>query len=145
VEQFRGRWLGLEPPDQTMLPDRSRPEGLNARLGIDAIAGRRVWDVESTFEVRLGPLDLDGFRSRMPGTPRLAALGELLRLYAGPQYDIHVRLILAARSVPRARLGGDPANSAASRLGWTTWLNTAASSDNRADAAFIVSDGIPAA
>jgi len=145
VEQFRGRWLGLEPPDQTMLPDRSRPEGLNARLGIDAIAGRRVWDVESTFEVRLGPLDLDGFRSRMPGTPRLAALGELLRLYAGPQYDIHVRLILAARSVPRARLGGDPANSAASRLGWTTWLNTAASSDDRADAAFIVSDGIPAA
>jgi hypothetical protein len=47
--------------------------------------------------------------------------------------------------VPQARLGGDPANSAASRLGWTTWLNTAASSDNRADAAFIVSDGIPAA
>ena len=39
VEQFRGRWLGLEPPDQTMLPDRSRSEGLNARLGIDAIAG----------------------------------------------------------------------------------------------------------
>ena len=104
-----------------------------------------MWDVESTFEVRLGPLDLEGFRSRLPGTPRLAALGELLRLYAGPQYDIHVRLILAARSVPQARLGGDSANPAASRLGWTTWLNTAASPDNRADAAFIVSDGIPAA
>lgn len=144
VEQFRGRWLGLEPPDQTMLPDRSRPEGLNARLGVDAIAGRRVWDVESTFEVRLGPLDLEGFRSRLPGTPRLAALGELLRLYAGPQYDIHVRLILAAPSVPRARLGGDPANPAASRLGWTTWLDTTAASDDRGDAAFVVSDGVPA-
>lgn len=141
VEQFRGRWLGLEPPDQTMLPDRGRPEGLNARLGVDAIAGRRVWDVESTFEVRLGPLDLEGFRSRMPGTPRLAALGDLLRLYAGPQYDIHVRLILAARSVPRTRLGGDPANAAASRLGWTTWLNTAASQEDRGDAVFVVDAG----
>ena len=67
-----------------------------------------------------------------------------MRLYAGPQYDIHVRLILAAGSVPQARLGGNPANPATSRLGWTTWLNTAASPDNRADAAFIVSDGVPA-
>lgn len=125
VQQFRGRWLGLEPPDQTMLPDRSRPEGLNARLGIDAIAGTRVWDVESTFEVRLGPLDLEGFRSRLPGTPRLAALGELLRLYAGPQYEIHVRLVLAADEVPPCRLGGEEegATLSGSRLGWTTWLS----------------------
>jgi predicted component of type VI protein secretion system len=46
----------LEQPDQTALASCERPEGLNARLGVDAIAGRRVWDVESTFEVAVGPL-----------------------------------------------------------------------------------------
>jgi type VI secretion system protein ImpH len=75
VEQFVGRWLELEQPDQTALASRDRPEGLNARLGIDAIAGRRVWDVESTFEVAVGPLSAADFRSRLPGTERLAALG----------------------------------------------------------------------
>ena len=37
VEQFVGRWLELEQPDQTALASRDRPEGLNARLGIDAM------------------------------------------------------------------------------------------------------------
>ena len=96
VEQFVGRWLELERPDQTALASRDRPEGLNARLGVDAIAGRRVWDVESTFEVAVGPLAAADFRSRLPGTERLAALGDLLRLYAGPQFEIRVRLVLAA-------------------------------------------------
>ena len=65
-----GRWLELEQPDQTALASRERSEGLNARLGVDAIAGRRVWDVESTFEVAVGPLSAIDFRSRLPGTDR---------------------------------------------------------------------------
>ncbi len=65
-----GRWLELEQPDQTALASREGSEGLNARLGVDAIAGRRVWDVESTFEVAVGPLSAIDFRSRLPGTER---------------------------------------------------------------------------
>jgi hypothetical protein len=60
----------LEQPDQTALASRERSEGLNARLGVDAIAGRRVWDVESTFEVAVGPLSAIDFRSRLPWTDR---------------------------------------------------------------------------
>jgi type VI secretion system protein ImpH len=139
VEQFVGRWLELEQPDQTALASRDRPEGLNARLGIDAIAGRRVWDVESTFEVAVGPLSAGDFRSRLPGTERLAALGDLLRLYAGPQYEIRVRLVLAADAVPRCQLGGDEQAAAlsGSRLGWTTWLG-GGQPDDRGDAMFAV-------
>ena len=139
VEQFVGRWLELEQPDQTALASRDRPEGLNARLGIDAIAGRRVWDVESTFEVAVGPLSAADFRSRLPGTERLAALGDLLRLYAGPQYEIRVRLVLAADAVPRCQLGGDEQGMAlsGSRLGWTTWLGEGPPHD-RGDAMFAV-------
>lgn len=139
VEQFVGRWLELEAPDQSALASRGRPEGLNARLGVDAIAGRRVWDVESTFEVVLGPLTTADFRSRLPGTERLAALGDLLRLYAGPQFEIRVRLLLAAHAVPPCRLGGDEASAPleGSRLGWTTWLGGAPRRD-RDDAVFVV-------
>jgi len=139
VEQFVGRWLELERPDQTALASRDRPEGLNARLGVDAIAGRRVWDVESTFEVAVGPLAAADFRSRLPGTERLAALGDLLRLYAGPQFEIRVRLVLAAAAVPPCRLGGDEQGMplSGSRLGWTTWLGGGPPRD-RHDAMFTV-------
>lgn len=139
VEQFVGRWLELEQPDQTALASRDRPEGLNARLGIDAIAGRRVWDVESAFEVVLGPLNAIDFGSRLPGTARLAALGDLLRLYAGPQFEIRVRLVLSAAAVPRCQLGGDEQGMtlSGSRLGWTTWLAGGPPRD-RGDAVFAV-------
>jgi type VI secretion system protein ImpH len=139
VEQFVGRWLELERPDQTALASRDRPEGLNARLGVDAIAGRRVWDVESTFEVAVGPLSAADFRSRLPGTERLAALGDLLRLYAGPQFEIRVRLVLAAAAVPRCQLGGheEAVALSGSRLGWTTWLGGGPAYD-RGDAMFAV-------
>jgi len=139
VEQFVGRWLQLEQPDQTALASRDRPEGLNARLGIDAIAGCRVWDAESTFEVVVGPLSAADFRSRLPGTARLAALGDLLRLYAGPQFEIRIRLVLAAAVVPPCRIGGDEQSVelSGSRLGWTTWLGGGPPHDRR-DAVFAV-------
>ena len=139
VEQFVGRWLELEQPDQTALASRDRPEGLNARLGVDAIAGCRVWDVESTFEVAVGPLSAADFGSRLPGATRLAALGDLLRLYAGPQFEIRVRLVLAAAAVPPCRLGGDAqgVSLSGSRLGWTTWLAGGPTRDRR-DAVFAV-------
>jgi type VI secretion system protein ImpH len=139
VEQFVGRWLELEQPDQTALASRDQPEGLNARLGVDAIAGCRVWDVESTFEVAVGPLSATDFGSRLPGATRLAALGDLLRLYAGPQFEIRVRRVLAADAVPPCRLGGDEQGMAlsGSRLGWTTWLGGGPAYDRR-DAVFAV-------
>lgn len=145
VRQFVGRWLQLEQPDQTALASRDMPEGLNARLGIDAIAGQRVWDVESAFEVVVGPLSAADFGSRLPASPRHAALGDLLRLYAGPQFEIRVRLVLAADAVPRCQLGGDEQTNglSGSRLGWTTWLGGGPPLD-RDDAMFAVEEAAPA-
>jgi type VI secretion system protein ImpH len=141
VEQFVGRWLELEQPDQTALASRDRPEGLNARLGVDVIAGCRVWDVESTFEVVVGPLSASDFRSRLPGTARLAALGDLLRFYAGPQFEIRVRLVLSGNAVPACQLGSDETATdvSGSLLGWTTWLGGEPKHD-RHDAVFSVGE-----
>lgn len=143
VVQFVGRWLRLEPADVTRLAGGGASEGHHARLGIDAIVGNRVWDVESAFEVRLGPLDDVGFRSRLPGGPLLAALGDFIRLYAGPQFHVQIRLVLAAAHVPGSRLGGSAVDGrglpSGTRLGWTSWLvGPEGAAADRDDPSFVV-------
>lgn len=141
VVSFVGRWLELEPSDQTALADRTRPQGLNCRLGQGAVAGRRVWDVMSTFEVVIGPLSAAEFAARLPGQPALAAIGDLARLYGGPEYEIRVRLFLAGDAVPPCRLAAASATQETlqgCRLGWTTWLPVRSPSADRGDAVFAV-------
>ena len=85
VEQFVGRWLELEEADQTVLASRAAPEGQHAQLGSGALLGKRVWDIESTFEVVVGPLTAHAFRRYLPGSEGLAAVSDVLRLYAGAE------------------------------------------------------------
>lgn len=141
VEQFVGRWLELEPQDQTRLASRDEPEGRNARLGESAIAGARVWNVQSVIELVAGPLTLAQFLTLLPGAQWLRQIGDAARLYVGLALDIRVRPLLAAASVPGTFLTavGDAATGhPPARLGWTTWLVTGASAVDRADAAFTV-------
>jgi type VI secretion system protein ImpH len=142
VQQFIGRWLDLEKPDQTRLGTREHPDGWNTQLGSMAIAGSRVWSVQSVLEISVGPLSLEQFRGRLPGTRELAKIGDLARLYINLNYDIHVRPILAAAEVPMTKLGGAMVEAdgspAGSRLGWTTWLLSGPSTVDRHDAAFAV-------
>jgi len=142
IHQFVGRWLSLEEPDQTRLGTREHPEGWNTRLGSMAIAGARVWSVQSVVELSAGPLSLPQFRGRLPGTPEISKIGDLARLYINLNYDIFLRPVLAAVDVPMTRLGGATREAdgapAGSRLGWTTWLLSSPSAVDRGDAAFAV-------
>ncbi len=142
VEQFVGQWLRLEPADQTRLATRAGTAGCNAQLGIDTIAGARVWDLESKFVIHLGPLGLDAFRLFLPGMHQIAAVGDLTRLYVGQRFDFSICPVLSAAAVPMTRLGGEEhatdGSPAGSRLGWTTWLLSRSSDRDRSDAAFSV-------
>src|SRR5262249_30825350 len=78
--------------------------------------------------VRLGPLNYDRFLEflpdRTPAEPRKAffLLCQLVRLYAGPEFDFDVQLVLRAPDVPECELsdlGVGP------RLGWNTWVRSA--------------------
>lgn len=136
IEQFVGRWLTLAPADQTRLGAGR----FNQRLGIDAIAGSRVWSVESAFCIRLGPMSLSEFRRWLPGGRQLGELSDVVRFHVGPALEGTLRPILAAAEVPPSRLGGNPLTSdgtpAGSRLGWTTWLVSRPPIADREDAAF---------
>jgi type VI secretion system protein ImpH len=120
VSQFQGQWLVLEPANQ------SRLGAGNAELGVNVVAGERVWDVEGKVRVRLGPLGYGQFlrflpdRAPVPDNKAFFLLVHLVRFYVGPQFDFDVQLVLRAEDVPECQLAeGGPAEP---RLGWNAWL-----------------------
>lgn len=133
VEQFQGQWLRLEPDDVSEVPSRRNPAGRNVELGRTLIVGQRVWNVESSFRVRLGPLDYRQFCRFFPTAAAFQTLGQLVRTYVGTQYDFSVQLVLAAPEVPWCRLGHRPDPA---RLGWNTWLRSRTFAHDVDDAIF---------
>ncbi len=137
VEEFIGHWLSLGQAERTFLS----PEG--AGLGTGAVLGRRVWDRQHKFRVRLGPLTLNQYESFLPGGAPLRKLVDWVRMYLCFELDWDVRLVLKQDEVPSATLGGRQ------RLGWTTWLGRRQSNDDaddlRLDAEAFVAHGVRAA
>jgi type VI secretion system protein ImpH len=112
IEEYVGHWLLLQQRDRTAL----KREG--ATLGRGAVAGHQVWDRQSKFRVRMGPLTLAQYESFLPGGTLIQKLVDWVRLYLTFELDWDVRLVLRTREVPRLMLGQH------GRLGWTTWLGT---------------------
>lgn len=133
VRQFQGQWLRLEEEDRSRLPSPDRPGSLNNQLGRNVVIGERVWNIESKFRVRIGPLRYGQFRRYLPSADLLASLSQLVRCYVGPQFDFDVQLVLMAREVPRCRLGGD---GDPSYLGWNTWIRSTEFDHDVDDAVF---------
>ena len=135
IRQFRGRWTGLARAEQTRLgPVRREGLGRFQQLGVDAVAGARVYDVQGSFRVELGPLDYAAFRDFMPDGPLMAELVAFTRTYVGPALGFDVRLTLKASEIPPLALAHDRA--AAPRLGWNTWLPEKGRRDDPRDAVF---------
>ncbi len=138
VEQFHGRWLHLAAEDRTVLPSSTHRRGRNAQLGVDAVLGERVWDVQSALRLRLGPMSYRTFTDFLPSGGALSELWSLSRLYAGPQFTLGVQLVVAADEAPPCRLGYEVGYEP--RLGWNTWLCGKPHTRDAADAAFWLQD-----
>jgi type VI secretion system protein ImpH len=136
VRQFQGQWLRLEPSSMTRLGE----ENGNNQLGFNALAGERVWDVQSKILVRVGPLDLERFQELLPevssrtGRNAFFLLTHLIRFYVGPEIDFDVQLVLRADEVPGTRLPYSDDDGPA--LGWNTWLRTEPFPSDADDAVF---------
>jgi type VI secretion system protein ImpH len=138
VEQFRGRWVWLAPDDVTVLPSRGAPDGAFGQLGVNAVVGERVWDVQGGFRIRIGPVGYAQFASFMPGSKDLAQLVDLTRLFVGPTFSYDVQLTLARQEVPFLQLAGD--GDYVPRLGWNTWLKHVEFRQDASDAVFQLDD-----
>ncbi|MBV9123842.1 MAG: type VI secretion system baseplate subunit TssG [Planctomycetes bacterium] len=121
VLQCQGQWLVLESPDQAMLPSPQERRGRNNELGVSLIVGERVWDVQSKFRLRVGPLNYRQFRGLMPNGDALKPLVQLTRSYVGTDLDFDVQPILKAAEVPWCRLVGN-GDGDGYYLGWNTWV-----------------------
>jgi type VI secretion system protein ImpH len=135
VRQFQGQWLYLDSDNQSRLGG-----GGSNQLGVNLVAGNRVWDVQSKIRIRLGPLPLEKFTQflpdRAPNSERKAffLLVHWVRLYVGPELDFDVQIVLRAADVPPCHLGAE--GGSAPRLGWNTWLSSGPFGHDAEDAVF---------
>jgi type VI secretion system protein ImpH len=120
VLQCQGQWLDLDPDDQALMPSALQPAGRNNQLGVNLVVGERVWEVQSKFRLRIGPLSWCQFRSLMPNGPALRPLCQITRCYVGPTLDFDVQPVLKPEEVPACRLTSDL--SEGPYLGWNTWM-----------------------
>ena len=134
IRQFHGQWLVLDPANQSRLGEGG------GSLGVNIVAGERVWDVQSKIRIRLGPLRYARFQEFLPdrsATPERKAffmLVHLVQLYVGPELDFDVQLILQAQDIPACQLAEGPGGGP--RLGWNTWMCSQTPAHDSADAVF---------
>ncbi len=119
VEQFAGRWLAVDAAEQTRLTAPRDGQQFCA-LGLDTVAGARVWDVQSAFRLVVGPVDRAQMLDLMPDQPLLRRLVDLVRLYAGADMLFEVQVVVHKESVPDLQMEATPGRTAP-RLGWNTW------------------------
>jgi type VI secretion system protein ImpH len=118
VVPFIPRRLVLEDEDRSTL-------GLSGRhnaLGVDLMAGGRVWDVSGTFRLRIGPLTSRQFRALTPGAPTFVRLCGLTRVYVGVGLSFEVQPVLRAPDVPDCLITSAPGRGR--RLGREAWLKS---------------------
>lgn len=130
VQELQGSWVSIDPADQTRLPEPMHPKGIYAQLGISTVVGAAIWDCQNRFRVRIGPLNLQQFRSFFEAKGLREKFIDLIRFYVGPGQDFDLRLVLKRNEVPATQIG-DSVNL--TRLGQTSWLLSGTSLTDRDD------------
>ncbi len=136
VQQFQGEWLTLDPTSRSSLSE----EGGNNELGVNAVSGDRVWNIQNKVRLRIGPLSLTQFddllpdRSPVPQRKHFFELMHLTRFYIGPELDVDVQLVLRGDEVPECQLPESTGDGP--QLGWNTWTRSQALTRDPGDAIF---------
>lgn len=113
IHELVAHWMSLPEELGTRLGQESV-----CRLGETAVAGMRVWDLQTKFRVVIGPLSLAHYERFLPGGQSYRRLSDWVRNYVGCEYRWDCRVVLKGDEVPPMLLGYN------GRLGWTTWLGT---------------------
>jgi type VI secretion system protein ImpH len=114
VDQFVGRWVPLDSADRTRLGQS------NGQIGLNAVCGSQVWEGQSRFRVKLGPMKYKDFLRFLPSGNLLSPIFALVRFMVGIEYEFQIRVILKREEVPPCVIGARTPTSP--RLGWSTWI-----------------------
>ncbi len=118
LEQFKGQWLKLDKDSISFLGQA------NTELGVNTIAGTRVWNDQAKFRVKFGPLTYQEFKAFLPVGTAYKPATSMIRFMAGMEFDFDMQPVLKAKEVPSCIL-----TTRARRrpmLGWSSWLKTKA-------------------
>jgi type VI secretion system protein ImpH len=124
LEQFVGAWQQLDTADQCMFGDG---DSLSEQMGVGAVTGDAIWDLQSRIRLKLGPLSRQRYASFLPGGAAYQPLCELARFFCGHNLEVEVQLVLKREEVPKCELG-DP-DAGLPCLGWTSWVKSGADFD----------------
>lgn len=127
IEQFVGAWYAV-PSSQA-----SRLGSDTAVLGVNALAGQRVWQRDLRMRLLIGPLSRERYEAFMPGHDAAEALAKWLQLLSGKQLEYEVRLILRAEDVQGFSLG-----SGGGQLGRDSYLSTRPETSDRSDCLYTI-------
>lgn len=119
VQQYTGHWLYLEPAEQSRLSNSVNGLGGNNKLGEEVVLGHRVWNCETRFRLRIGPLGYREYQRLMPSGDQLGEVAQLTRAYVGNSLDFDIQLVLKNSEVPQCVLGSE---ENACFLGYNMWL-----------------------
>ena len=119
VEQFIGGWYSIDVASQCALGDESSP---SSQLGVGAVAGDEIWDVQARARLRIGPLSRAEYDGFLPTGRAYEELRALTKFFTGEQVDVELQLVLARDDVPPVSLGAD--TRPPTPLGWCTWLRS---------------------
>jgi type VI secretion system protein ImpH len=116
IEPFTGQWIKLDEESKSYMGKA------NSLLGINTIAGEKIWDTQSKFRVKMGPLKLNDFVNFLPVNSAYKPTSEIVRFLAGMEFDFDIQLVLEKEEVPSCIMTTHARRRP--MLGWTTWLKT---------------------
>jgi type VI secretion system protein ImpH len=116
ILQWQGRWTEIANPPKI---------GVDSRLGINALAGTRKWDLSGKFRVSVGPLPRERFETFLPGSDNISSMKKLVTLFLSDPLDYDIEVKLESSELVPVVLGQNT-----SRLGETSSLGK---SDRKSD------------
>lgn len=122
IEQFTGRWHKLDTRDQSRIADANT---VGEMLDFGVVLGDEIWNQQSGVRIRIGPLPLDRYLDLLPTGSGYPKLKSLVAYYSNHELDFELQLVLRREDAPACDLGQDIPRQAP-RLGWTSWIKTAA-------------------
>jgi len=83
IKQMIGQWRPLKEQEQTCLASQTLYEGRHARLGVDTVVGKRIWDISSQIEINIMAKNIDKARDLLPNGSLFKLANSIVKDYLG--------------------------------------------------------------
>ena len=103
VNPLQGRWLSLDPLEQSALANRTSAQGQHVALGQSAMLGSRVWDVSSSLELQLN-VKPHHAADLLPGSYQFSLIQTVLADFLPAGLHVRLTLIGQQQDFPAATL-----------------------------------------